>query len=177
MAEEPSTEVLTEKKGENGDGASGGVPWALYLDDAPWYYDPEIAFSLRMLIFQIRTGLSFRYGQVWRERNVGTYGHVWQIPFLLLSSRLSARKWRFLGNGWRNYIKYYLVFKRDNRHECFSCHVPEERILLVLSSFCYRLSPIFTTVHNDISLIIVLLMSSNIYMYFCPAAVSPNKPG
>lgn len=51
MAEEPiaSTKALTEKKGETGDGTSGRIGRALYIDDAPLYFE-EVPFRLRTLI-------------------------------------------------------------------------------------------------------------------------------
>ena len=50
-----------EEKGGPGDGTSGRLARALYLDDAPRDFGPEVAFSLSKLSFQI-PGLSDRQG-------------------------------------------------------------------------------------------------------------------
>ena len=46
-----------KEKGGPGDGTSGRLARALYLDDAPRDFGPEVAFSLSKLSFQI-SGLS-----------------------------------------------------------------------------------------------------------------------
>ena len=50
-----------KKKSGPGDGTSGLAARALYLDDAPRDFGPEVAFSLSTLSFQI-PGLSDRQG-------------------------------------------------------------------------------------------------------------------
>ena len=49
------------KNGGPGDGTSGRLARALYLDDAPRDFGPEVAFSLSKLSFQI-PGLLDRQG-------------------------------------------------------------------------------------------------------------------
>ena len=59
--------VDRRKNGGPGDGTSGRVARALYLDDAPRDFGPEVAFSLSFASLSDTWPL----GQALRERNVG----------------------------------------------------------------------------------------------------------
>ena len=74
---------LKKKIGGPGDGTSGSVAKALYLDDAPWDLGPEVAFNY----LASRTGIE--------RKKCRPLDHVWQIPFCM-SEGIYIGKWNIV---------------------------------------------------------------------------------